>query len=258
MSRRLDPRVIGGVTLLVTLLAVYLAYNANRGVPLAPAYRLTLEAPNAANLRAGNEVRIGGARVGIVDALEVRRRGGRDLAALSLKLDPEVAELPRDSTFVIRSRSALGLKYLEITPGAAEEGWESGATVPASAARPAPVELDDVFSMFDARTRRNAQRSLRGFGDGLAGRGEDLGETRRLRSPAGIRSERSGSRSACGSSFRHRPHTNRPCSSRCMSSPTSGVRAQRAQVARSSAIDPMLLRSMIDSRLGLTPSPPPE
>jgi len=169
------PAAIGAVTVLVTLVAVAVAYDANRGVPLAPAYRITLEAPSAANLVAGNEVRIGGARVGRVDAIGLRRRAGRDLAALALELDPEVAELPRDSTFVIRARSALGLKYVEITPGRAGTGWAEGATVPASAARPAPVELDEVLSTFDARTRRNAQRTLRGAGDGFAGRGEGLG-----------------------------------------------------------------------------------
>ena len=40
-----------------------------------------------------------------------------------------------------------------------------------------PVELDEVFNMFDAPTRRASQGNLKGFGDALAGRGADLNQT---------------------------------------------------------------------------------
>ena len=57
----------GAVTLLVAIVAVFLSYNANSGLPFVPTYDLKAELPNAANLVAGNEVRIGGARVGVID-----------------------------------------------------------------------------------------------------------------------------------------------------------------------------------------------
>ena len=68
------PVLIGAVTLAVVVVAVYLSYNANEGLPLAPAYRLEAQAPSAANLVVGNEVRMGGARVGTVESIDVRRR----------------------------------------------------------------------------------------------------------------------------------------------------------------------------------------
>ena len=40
-----------------------------------------------------------------------------------------------------------------------------------------PVELDEFYNMFDARTRRAAQVNLQGFGDGFTGRGADLNTT---------------------------------------------------------------------------------
>jgi len=172
-----NPVLVGSVTVVVVLVAVFLSYNANSGLPFVPTYDLTARVANAANLVPGNEVRIGGARVGIVTAVEpVRTDGGRAVAELKLKLDANVDPLPIDSTFVVRPVSALGLKYVAITPGDSRAGFPEGATVPLTAARPEPVELDEFFNMFDAPTRRGIQLSLQGFGNGLAGRGPDLNE----------------------------------------------------------------------------------
>ena len=64
--------LVGAVTLLVSIVAVFLSYNANSGLPFVPTYDLKASVPNAANLVRGNEVRIGGARVGTVE--QDRRR----------------------------------------------------------------------------------------------------------------------------------------------------------------------------------------
>ena len=65
-----NPVLIGAATVLVIVVAVFLAYNANSGLPFVPTYQLKVEVPNAANLVKGNEVRVGGARVGVVDAID--------------------------------------------------------------------------------------------------------------------------------------------------------------------------------------------
>ena len=64
-----NPVLIGAATTLVILVAVFLAYNANQGLPFVPTYSLKVNVPSAANLVRGNEVRVGGARVGIVDEI---------------------------------------------------------------------------------------------------------------------------------------------------------------------------------------------
>jgi hypothetical protein len=48
--------------------------------------------------------------------------------------------------------------------------------MPASSARPEPVEIDQVFNMFDEPTRVAIQQNLLEFGNALAGRGVDLNE----------------------------------------------------------------------------------
>src|SRR5918997_1091704 len=170
-----NPVLIGAATVLVVLVAVFLSYNANQGLPFVPTYTLKVETPSAANLVRGNEVRIGGTRVGSVDAIDVRRRDdGTSIAVLGLKLEKSVEPLPKDSTVIIRPRSALGLKYVELTRGPSDQGFADGDTVPLAQATPAPVEFDEFTNMFDEPTREAARTNLQGFGDAFAGRGESL------------------------------------------------------------------------------------
>jgi ABC-type transporter Mla subunit MlaD len=170
-----NPVLIGAATILVVLVAVFLAYNANQGLPFVPTYQLRAEVPSAANLVVGNDVRIGGSRVGFVDGIEAQRQDdGSTIAILDLTFERSVAPLPRDSTLIVRPRSALGLKYVEITRGSDSQGFDEGATIPIEAATPAPVEFDEVLSMFDEETRDAAAANTRGFGDAFAGRGESI------------------------------------------------------------------------------------
>jgi len=172
-----NPVLVGAVTILVVTVAVFLSYNANNGLPFVPTQALKVRVANGANLVKGNEVRSGGVRVGVVsDMRPVRLENGATGAELTLKLDKTIGEIPKDSRFVIRPRSALGLKYLELTEGASEESFADGDTVPAEQAY-VPVDLDEVYSMFDEDTREGSQQALQGFGDAFTGRGAALGRT---------------------------------------------------------------------------------
>jgi virulence factor Mce-like protein len=172
-----SPVLVGAVTILVTIVAVFLSYNANTGLPFVPTYDLKANLPNGAQLVQGFEVRIGGARVGQISKIEPKQReDGSTYAQVTMKLDKEIEPLPADSALLVRPRSALGLKYVEVRPGRGAEGLESGATLPLSASRPEVVEIDDLFNMFDEPAREGSRNSLDGYGGGLAGRGQDLNE----------------------------------------------------------------------------------
>ena len=173
-----SPVLIGAVTLLVAIVAVFISYQANTGLPFVPTYQLKAELPNASKLVQGNEVRAGGFRVGIVkDVKSVRRTvNGREraVAQLELQLDKTVEPLSVDTEIGVRPRSALGLKYVELVPGSAERTFEDGATIPLRNVSEVAPELEDVFETFDARTRQDSQAALVGFGDAFAGRGAQL------------------------------------------------------------------------------------
>jgi len=172
-----SPVLVGAVTVLVVIVAVFLAYNANNGLPFVSTYNLKARVPNADALVKGNEVRIGGVRVGIVrKVVPVAIGNGEYAAELSLSLDKSAEPLPVDSTIMVRPKSALGLKFLQITPGDSKQGFEAGEMIPVKSAKPEPVDIDQFFDMFDKPTRQGIRQNLAGFGNALAGRGPQLNE----------------------------------------------------------------------------------
>jgi ABC-type transporter Mla subunit MlaD len=183
-----NPVLVGAVTVLVVIVAVFLAYNANNGLPFVSTYDLKARVPNAQALVKGNEVRIGGARVGVVKKVVPVELHGRECesanggpsgspcfaAELSLSLDKSAEPIPTDSTLVIRPKSPLGLKYVQIVPGKSDRGFKAGGVIPVKASRPESVDIDEFFGMFDERTRYAIRRNEAGFGNAFAGRGPEL------------------------------------------------------------------------------------
>jgi virulence factor Mce-like protein len=170
-----SPVLIGLVTTVVVVVAVLIAYNANKGLPFVPTFELKVDTPNAARLVVGNEVREGGFRIGQVAKIDPVP-GGHGGAQLTLALDTSATPLPADSSIRIRPRSALGLKFVELTRGRSRRELRDGATISTDANAVGP-ELDDFFSTFDARTRTNVDRNLAYYGTALAGRGTALNRT---------------------------------------------------------------------------------
>jgi virulence factor Mce-like protein len=170
-----SPVLVGAVTLLIVIVAVFLAYNANKGLPFVPTYDVKADVPGSANLVEGNEVRVGGFRVGVVEKITPARNAdtGKTIAQLHLKLDKKVEPLATDTKVLIRPRSALGLKYVELTPGTSRETYKAGDTIPLANSKEV-VEFDDFLSIFDEKTRDNSRTALKGYGDALAGRGPSL------------------------------------------------------------------------------------
>jgi virulence factor Mce-like protein len=172
-----SPVLIGAVTTLIVIVAVFLAYNANQGLPFVPTYNLRAEIVGGQNLVRGNEVRVGGFRVGVIDQIGTGQKivdgQTRSIAVLRMKLDKRVEPLPRDTTVLVRPRSALGLKYVELTVGKSDENFVAGDTIPLNQSKVA-VEFDDLLNTFDFKTRQNAQDAVTGFGNAFAGRGQDI------------------------------------------------------------------------------------
>jgi ABC-type transporter Mla subunit MlaD len=171
-----NPVLVGAVTTLVVVVAVFLSYNANNGLPFVPTRSVYVDIKNGSELVKGNEVREGGFRVGVVeDMVPARLSNGHVGAKLKLKLDRKVGALPIDTTFTIRQRGSLGLKYVQLTKGRASKTMADGATVPLKQTL-TPVDLDRVYNMFDGKTRKAAADDLTGYGTAFAGRGNDLHE----------------------------------------------------------------------------------
>ncbi len=169
-----NPVLVGAVTVLVVVVAVFLAYNANAGLPFVPTYELKADVPNAAQLVAGNEIREGGHRIGTITKITPnRRKDGTTGAELLLNLDQASGPVPADTTVKIRPRSALGLKYVELERGTSKDTLAEGSTVTAGADALSP-ELQQFFNLFDKKTRDNVQANIIEFGNGFAYRGNAI------------------------------------------------------------------------------------
>jgi ABC-type transporter Mla subunit MlaD len=172
-----NPVLVGSVTALVVVVAVFLAYNANAGLPFVPTTQLNVQLPNGNNLLAGNDVREGGERIGIVDRMRaVPMPDGSVGAEAVIKLDKTAGTIPLDSTVTIRPRSVLGLKYLDIHRGKSDRSFGDGDTLPVEQSS-IPVELDQFNNIFDKPTRDAVRDNLTGFGNAFSSRGVSLNRT---------------------------------------------------------------------------------
>jgi virulence factor Mce-like protein len=173
-----SPLLIGAVTTLIVVVAVFLSYNANNGLPFVPTYNIKVALPEASGLQPSNQVRIAGSRVGVVSSLTPYEnpRTGRLSAIANLKLEKKVEKLPADTRAIVQSVSAIGLKYLELEKGTSTKLLSAGATIPTSQTRE-PVNIEELFNMFDQKTRTAIKINTNNFGDGLAGRGLGLNNT---------------------------------------------------------------------------------
>ena len=94
-----SPLLIGAVTTLIIVVAVFLSYNANNGLPFVPTYNLKLVLPETSELQPNNQVRIAGTRVGVISSLTPHQNSatGRVTAIADLKLEKGVEPLPADT-----------------------------------------------------------------------------------------------------------------------------------------------------------------
>jgi len=172
-----NPVLVGAMTVLVIMVAVFLAYNANNGLPFVPTKELKVDIASGADLVAGNEVREGGFRIGLVSAMKpIELKSGQIGAQLTLQLNQAEGNVPRDSTVSIRPRSVLGLKYIDLHKGTSHKMFADGGTLPITQTS-VPVQFEDVNQLFDTKTRAAVDKNLVGFGDALAGRGSALNDT---------------------------------------------------------------------------------
>jgi len=171
-----SPVLVGAVTVLIVVVGVLLAVQANNGLPFVPTYNVSAELPSGSNLTPNAEVVVGGFRVGQVTKIRSKvneDQPGRAIAVIDMKLDKAIEPLPVDTRVLVRPRSPLGLKFIELTPGPGEENLKAGDTLPLRNATK-PIELDEFFSVNDEEFRDNQRTVYKGYGDALAMRGENI------------------------------------------------------------------------------------
>jgi virulence factor Mce-like protein len=179
-----NPILIGTITLLIVLVAVYLSYIAENGLPFVPTYNISVDVQNAAELVKNADVRVGGARVGQVltitpePADPTNRAWPHPFARLKLSLQKSLEPLPPDTHYQVRLASVLGGKYVEVIPGSntnKRDGLPDGGTLTLRRNLNIPfVDLDTAFSTFGPKTQRGLRNAVGAFGEAVAGRGTEF------------------------------------------------------------------------------------
>ena len=134
--------------------------------------RVTMRLDNAAGLRDGSPVKIGGVDVGEVREVEIT---GRREVRIEMEVDPDLAPVRRDARVAITAANLLGEKYVELDPG------RSGAPLAQpeiSRARVATtVDLDQVLDTLDLPTRTRLAILINETARALGGRTRDTQST---------------------------------------------------------------------------------
>jgi virulence factor Mce-like protein len=182
-----NPVITGTVTILVILVAVYLSYIAENGLPFVPTYNLNVQVADGGELNKNADVRIGGDRVGQVLKITPEpadKRYPHPYAQLELAINKSLEPLPSDTTYQVRLASVLGGQYVELLPGQPGKGVASvpdGGTLAltdnAKTNHNIPyVDISQAFNVFGPKTQAGIRAVTLGLGNAFAGRGTQLND----------------------------------------------------------------------------------
>jgi len=155
----------GALVLVVVLVALVLSGGDD--------YEVRARFQSAGQLVKGNLVQVAGRPVGTVEGIELTPDGA---AEVRLKIEDDMAPLRQGTRAAIRTASLSGVanRYvdLEMPPGERQATLEDGGLIGLDETTTA-VDLDQLFSLFDRRTRRGLRNVIRGFGATYEGQAKE-------------------------------------------------------------------------------------
>jgi phospholipid/cholesterol/gamma-HCH transport system substrate-binding protein len=168
--------------LLVALIATYIiVQNQRLRIPVLEEKPFELKADmvtaQAVTPGQGQTVRVAGVRVG--DIAKVDYEEGH--AVVSMDIDRKFLPIYRNATILLRPKTGLKDMFLELDPGtdtdpnSDDDEFQDGGEIPVANTAP-DVDLDQILAALDGDTRAYLRLLLVGGGEGLNGRGKDLGK----------------------------------------------------------------------------------
>jgi phospholipid/cholesterol/gamma-HCH transport system substrate-binding protein len=153
-------------------------------------YRVKAHFQSAGQLVKGNLVQNSGRRVGLVKDIELADNGE---AEVTLEIEKPLAPLRAgtEATIRIASLSGVANRYvdLHLPPGEQQETIADGGLIPLEDTTTA-VDLDELFALFDAKTRKGLRNVVRGFGASYAGRAREANQGWEYLNPSLVASRR--------------------------------------------------------------------
>ena len=165
----------------ILVVAVFVVYSTLKG---DRPYAVEAHFENASQLVAGNEVLVGGAPAGVVDAIEL---GDNGEAIVTLSLDSDYAPLHRGTTATVRSPSLSQVAgrqvqlTLPVDSQAGDEIPDGGALSQSETI--SEVDLDQVFNTLDPETIKDFKHVIQGLEISYDGVGEQANRGLRYLNP---------------------------------------------------------------------------
>lgn len=149
-------------------------------------FKYTIQFETGGQLVPGNEVLTAGQAVGTIDEIDLT---DDNQAAISVTMEEPLRE---GTSAVIRLTSLSGVanRYISLTPGPNNMPEVEEGTVISGADTTSPVDLDQIFNVFQDRERRALQKFIEGNATLYAGRAELANNTYKFLNPALSTSER--------------------------------------------------------------------
>src|SRR5215207_3498905 len=168
--------------LVVGMIATYIiVQNERLRIPLLEEkpfqLKAEMETAQAVTPGQGQTVRVAGVRVG--DIAKVEYDDGN--AVVTMDIDRKFLPVYQDATILLRPKTGLKDMFLELDPGtdsdpsSDEDEYEDGDMIPVGNTAP-DTNVDQILAALDGDTRAYLRLLLTQGGQGLSGRGKDLGK----------------------------------------------------------------------------------
>jgi phospholipid/cholesterol/gamma-HCH transport system substrate-binding protein len=176
-----DFLAILGLVIVALVAAYIITQNQRLRVPLLEEKPFELKAEmstaQAVTPGQGQTVRVAGVRVGDIAAVEYE--DGH--AVVTMDIDRKFLPVYRDATILLRPKTGLKDMFLELNPGtdyepsSREDEFENGDTIPVANTAP-DTNVDEILAALDGDTRAYLRLLFTQGGQGIQGRGQELGK----------------------------------------------------------------------------------
>ncbi|MGH2903998.1 MAG: MlaD family protein [Solirubrobacteraceae bacterium] len=166
-----------GALVLVLLIVLYLLLAGGGGTQ----YKLLFAEAN--QLVRGDQVQVGGVPVGSIKDIVLTKQ---NKALITIDVGSSLTPLHEGTTAQVRvpSLTSVANRYIALSPGPNNKpALPAGATLPTSATQ-GVVDLDQLFNVFNPKTRKALQQVLQGSAEQYAGTNPDFRLTVKYFSPA--------------------------------------------------------------------------
>ena len=168
--------------LLVALVTTYiLVQNQRLRIPLLEEKPFELKAEmttaQAVTPGQGQTVRVAGVRVGDISSVDYENGH----AVVTMAIDRKFLPVYKNATILLRPKTGLKDMFLELDPGtdydanSNDDEFQNGGTIPVANTAP-DTNVDQILAALDGDTQAYLRLMLVGGGQGLNGRGRDLGK----------------------------------------------------------------------------------